>query len=253
MRHIPALFIACVFGWPIVIWGLWVLTASQESSFPFSLLWPALVRTHKLALAVASLSVILAMPPSLLCEYAGEELRAIVSTLVLAPLLLGMLSRNYAWVGLFSESNTIGSLDWMHFAPGRLIHTESAVLIVMTAVFVPSSFFLMRLALSAVAVVHVDAARSLGADDSALLRTVFLRPILKGAALGFLFAYCSALGFFITPRFLGPNKGDLVGSIVVRFTELGELQTASHVAAVFLITAAPAAGLFLYLVQRIKG
>lgn len=248
-RHLSFICIALGFILPLAVWIPSSVHDIREADLSVELLIPLLKRTHSLALAVASFSVIAAAPAALYSRLARPYTAFCVAVLLIAPLSVGMLARNYSWVGMLSANDGITSLGWSLLGGKDLLYTPTAVNLVMTFVFAPWAFFMLRLALGGITDIQIEAAATLGASPSRLVGRVLGPALLRGALLAGLLIYGSALGYFITPKMLGGNSGDLAGNAILRFMELGDFAAASTISLALLTTAIPF-GLILWLIQH---
>ena len=182
----------------------------------------------------------------------NSRFKFLFAAVIIAPMFVGMIARNYGWIGMLSaKDNIYSSLGWSIIGThGSLLHTKIAVLLVMVFIFLPWSFFMHNLGLGAITSTQVDAARTLGAKDFQLLRRLFFPSLIKAGLVTFFLIYCSTLGYFITPRMIGSNSGDVIGSIIMKFIELGDFSAASVLALTLLLSAVPFALLFIWLFKR---
>lgn len=249
-RHVPSIIIALAFLLPITVWLVRALGNLGKPHLGLDLLVPLLIRTHTLALIVATVTVITAAPAALFCRIAAPSRALGISVILIAPIFVGMLARNYSWIGMLSGDNIFTSFGWSLVHGDKLLFTPTAVYLVMAFVFTPWAVFIMKLALASVSEVQIEAATTLGATPYNLVLKVLGPSLMRGALLSFLLIYCSSLGYFITPKMLGGNAGDLAGNVIMRFMELADFSSATTVSLVLLATSAPFAIAFLWFIQR---
>jgi putative spermidine/putrescine transport system permease protein len=166
------------------------------------------------------------------------------------PLFMGMLARNHGWIGMMSAKTAATSLGWSFLGGNDILYTRRAVWIVMSFIFLPWTFFLLRLSLRGVTSLHVEAAASLGAGSRSIIIRLFIPAILRGGVISLLLVYCTSLGYFITPMMLGGNAYPLPGIYILKLIDLGSFDEASYLALVLLATTAPFATIFLYFIHR---
>lgn len=133
-RHIPWILVFCMFVIPVIIWMGIMGLQDMRAGLPSSVLVTCLLRTHGLACIVAFLSVALSIPVALWARLSSQRSSNIIATLIFTPVCVGMLARNYAWIGMLSQKSLGSSLGWSLLGGGRLIHTQAAVYLVMSFV-----------------------------------------------------------------------------------------------------------------------
>ncbi len=249
-KYASLIVITLAFIVPIATWLILYIEHFRQADISTLLLIRLIGRTHLLALLVASCAVLVSAPAALYCRIATARNVLLISSILIAPLSIGMIARNYAWIGMLSNNNPAMSMGWKYLSGEKLLYTQTAVYIVMTFIFAPWSFFMLKLALDGVTTAQIEAAITLGASRTQLIWRIFFPALLRGASVAFLLIYCSVLGYFITPKMIGGNSGDLAGSVIIRFTELANFSLASKVAFDLLITTIPFALAFLWLIQR---
>lgn len=239
---------AAVFLLTLLYWvplGWWVLrySISGALSLPPDLPFlPLLRRTFMLSGIASGVAILAAYPLALLWRVSSNWTRHLIVGLMVVPLILGLLARNYSWVGMLSSNAPRASLGWSLIGGTDLLYTASAVVLVMSCAFIPIAFFLLAQGVAAVTQDHVDAARTLGASDPGVLIFVVLPQSFRAALLAFGVIFAMSIGFFITPRMLGGGKYDFVSNAVLALVNFGDFSAASSVALYFLLwTAIPAA------------
>jgi ABC-type spermidine/putrescine transport system permease subunit I len=252
-RYLPPLLVFLVFVFPVVVWIGVMGFQEPQAGLTAHLLLACLIRTHGLACLVAMLSIILAAPAALWARLSSKKIFDAMSLLIFMPVCIGMLARNHAWIGMLSQKEGWSSLGWSLIGGSSLIHTQSAVYIVMSFVFLPWAYFILQIALGAVSQLQIEAASTLGASTGGILWRVLRPALIRGAFVAFFLVYCTSLGYFITPRMVGPNSGDLAGNIIVSFVNLGDFGIASQVALSLLLSGLPFVVVFLVVVNRRRG
>jgi putative spermidine/putrescine transport system permease protein len=233
---------------PLTVWTIRAVS-HFGSGIDDTVLSHSLLRTHELAVLVGIAANMLAAPVALLSEVRGKVFRAVI----FLPSFLGLLARNHAWVGMLSQEGVGASLGWTWIGGRALVHTEAAVAIVMTFIFLPWAYFVQRVGLNAIKPEQVEAATVLGAAPAALIRKLFAPFLARSLVVSFALIYGCSLGFFITPKMVGPNRGDLVSGLIVRFVALGDFAAASSIGLLLLLSCLPGVFLFIWLAHRRRG
>jgi len=256
VRPIGALvlgFLLLFLYWLPIVW--WVGSVFVKhgfvmpSGFPF---WSLTFRTIILSLIASGFSLLSAYPFVILWRLYGKFVRGVILLMMIVPLLMGLLARNYSWIGMFSGSE-ISSLFNMIFFANSFLYTISSVIIVMATVFTPLSFFILLQGVSAIHPEHFEAAKTLGVSDRRILLFVFLPFTYRAALLSAGFTFAFAVGFFVTPRMLGGGKYDFFGNAVLMYVDLGRFDLASSISVIFLtLVIIPAVLISFYAIRRRK-
>ncbi len=234
-----------VFALPM---GFWLVEAFASSRLQVPVGLPIgslLRRTIALSASVSVSGAILAVPMALVWVLGNRLERIALTLLVFTPLLVGLLARNYAWIGVLSWLTQHGGLA--HALGELLLYRPLGVGVVMAFLVAPMSFFILVQTLRAVPPVQVDAAISLGVRPQRLLSGFYLRILRRPLILAVLFNFCWSAGFFITPRMVGGGNFDLLGNVVVEYANLGRFDYSSTIALVlFAVCVCPVLGLVIY-------
>jgi ABC-type spermidine/putrescine transport system permease subunit I len=227
--------VAALYFIPLLCWTVSIGLTSESKSLPSGLpLAILLYRTTLISGIGAFLSVLIAFPMTLVWRFSNQALQRTLVSLMVIPLIMGLLARNYSWIGMLSSSALIPSMGWIVLGGPEIIYTLSSVCLVMTCVFVPISFFMLIQGVSSVSHDHVDAARALGVPDWKIVFVVFFPLTRRAAVLAFGFVFAMAAGFFITPRMIGGGRYDFVSNAILMYVNLGLFGNASTVGLVFL-------------------
>jgi len=246
------LIIITVLYWVPLIWWLLRYLIAEPSALPQDLPFLQLVGKTLLVSSVAALaSVAGAYPLVLMWRLSGEFIKQLIVFLMVIPMVMGLLARNYSWIGMMSSNDLLPSMGWSMFGGRQLIYTQFSVYVVMSCIFVPIAFFILIQGISAVTKNHVDAARTLGLPDSKIVLFVIMPLTLRAAALAFGLTLAMSVGYFITPRMIGGGKTDFVSNAILKYVNLGDFGLASMLALSFLaVIAIPIAAIAMYAVRR---
>lgn len=235
---------------PMLFWLTWGI-GSSRLQFPTGLpIASLLVRTLALAFLVSSGGVIFAIPLAFTWILAKKLERFVVTAIVLMPLLVGLVARNYAWIGSFTWLRRQGGIG--EFLGNHLLYTPFGVGIVMSLLAMPMSFVVLVQTLRTIQPVQIEAAFSLGLDPRSVVTGFFLPAIRRPVVLAALFSICWSSGFFITPRMVGGGGFDLLGNVVVEYANLGRFDYASTVGTLLLALCLPPAIFLVVLSTRLR-
>ena len=94
-----------------------------SDSFTWTVMW----RTVKLALWTTIVCLLLGYPLAYQIARSGERMRALLTAMVLAPLLLGVIVRSYGWIVILSDNGPVNdTLAALGLARHRFLNTELA-------------------------------------------------------------------------------------------------------------------------------
>lgn len=258
----PLLAVVAVFWLPVAAWLI------KYGGWPSSLMHYAPARVFVNNFVFASLatcaSMVIAFPLALSGWHLSRRSRtatAVLTGLVAWPLVVGLLARNYSWIALLQLAE--GPAGYAGVQTGLIalvmpgLYTKTAVLVVLTYVFVPIAYICLLQGLMWIPAVQIESATLLGAGKWQLLRRILLPLSTRSAGLAALLIFFSAAGYFVTPAMIGGGKYDMLGNIVLSYVGLGDFRAASAVSVGLLIALVPlyfvAAWLIVLLRRRLIG
>ncbi|PYI51293.1 ABC transporter permease [Paenibacillus flagellatus] len=179
-----------------------------------SILW----KTVRLAALVGLLAVLISYPLALFVHIHGGKHKEFLYLAVLAPLLVGYLIRVYAWRSILGEKGVINSVLTMtgilSEPTGKLLFNPASVVLTMLCMTIPFTFIPIYNSLEKIPAFLLNAAADLGANARQTFATVLLPLSLPGIVTGFMFAFVSALGDYMTPSLVGGTSGILIGNLI---------------------------------------
>ena len=238
---------------PLVYWGGKTIFSGYKELPDHDFFWSLANRTILISSIVSLLSVFAACPIALIWRISNATIQKFIVLLMIVPIVMGLLSRNYSWIGMFSSPDLIASMGFSLIGGNDFLYTKMSVYLVMSCVFVPIAFFIIIQELKVVTANHLDAARTLGTPDWKIVFSVIL-PICYRAialALGFILAMSSS--FFITPSMIGGRKYDFLSNVILTYVNYGSFNKASVLALLFLlIMSIPLVIITVYALKRRK-
>jgi spermidine/putrescine transport system permease protein len=137
---------------------------------------------------------------------------------VLLPFFTMYLVRAYSWLLLLGPNGVLNTalmrLGLVDAPLAALDFGLSAVVVGLVHAFFPYMLLSIYASLDGVDFALIEAARDLGASRLGVLRDVILPLTLPGIISGSLFVFVPAMGSFITPRFLGKGKIQMVAMLI---------------------------------------
>jgi putative spermidine/putrescine transport system permease protein len=179
----------------------------------------ALGRTLLLGLVVTSLCLILSYPVAMHLAHAGRRSHLIFYAIIVSPLLLGVLVRNFGWLIILSP---VGPLNKIALAlglidlPWRLLFTPGAVALALVHVFVPFMVLPITGALRATPGYLTEASDSLGAGWWQTFWHVTLPLSFPGVQAGVILVFVLSCSAYVTPALIGGQGGTFMPLLVVQ-------------------------------------
>lgn len=177
----------------------------------------AVVVTVVLAVVTTAVALVVGAIYALAMSVAGRVVAGILFGVLLVTFWISLLVRTYGWL-LALQPN--GVLDYAareaRVSSGGLglFQTLPGLIVPMVHILLPYMVLPIYASIQALDQSQLRAARSLGASSTLVLRSVVLPAIRPGALAGAVIVFILALGFYVTPAFLG-DPGDRVVAIVV--------------------------------------
>lgn len=189
---------------------------NYRRAFSVDLYWVVLLRTIRMGAGASIVAAIFAYPLAIAIARGGGFAR-VVSLVVVAPLLVNVVIRSYAWSQLLSRQ---GALNWvlinsgLNTSPPQLLYTEWAVLIASVHVFLPFIVLPLAATIGNIAPEVTQAARIAGARPSAVFLRVILPLSVPGLAVGLSLVFSLTAAAYVTPQILGGNFAPLIGTLI---------------------------------------
>jgi len=178
----------------------------------------ALALSYFIASVTTVLCLVMAFPLAYLLARRGGRTFKVVIFLVLLPFFTMYLVRAYSWFLMFGPSGvinmtliTVGLVD----GPVEVFgYGVPAIIVGLTHAYFPYMLLSLYASLDGMDFTLVEAARDLGASRFDALKDHIIPLTLPGIIGGSLFVFVPSVGAFITPRFLGLNKVQMVGQLI---------------------------------------
>ena len=177
----------------------------------------AVAVTLILAVVTTAVALVVGTIYALAMSVAGPLVAKLLFGILLVTFWISLLVRTYGWL-LALQPN--GGLDYAARKAGiadgglGLFQTLPGLIVPMVHILLPYMVLPVYAALQGLDQSQLRAARSLGASSTLVLRSVVLPAIRPGALAGTVIVFILALGFYVTPAFLG-DPGDRVVAIVI--------------------------------------
>jgi putative spermidine/putrescine transport system permease protein len=164
-------------------------------------------QTLRLGLMTTVLSLLLGYPLALLlARIRSATARTLLLMAVIAPMVMGLVVRTYAWLGMFSNRGVInGTLMALGIIeePIPLIGSEIAVVIALCHIYVPFMILTLTGVIARIDPKLEEAARGLGGSRLRAFLEVTLPLSAPGILAGCLLVFALAISAYVTPIVLG--------------------------------------------------
>ncbi|WP_313695228.1 ABC transporter permease [Halorarum halobium] len=178
----------------------------------------SLLLSYGIAFVTTVACLTLAFPLAYLLARSGGRTFKVVIFFVLLPFFTMYLVRAYSWVLMFGPSGVINAtllrLGVVSEPVGAFNFGIPAIIVGLTHAYFPYMLLSLYASMDGLDFSLIEAARDLGASRREALTDVIVPLTLPGIISGSLFVFVPSLGAFITPRFLGQGKVQMIGQLI---------------------------------------
>jgi putative spermidine/putrescine transport system permease protein len=174
-------------------------------------------RTARVAGIATLVSLLFGFPVAWAISRAAPHRRALLLIAVTFPLLLSTVIRTFAWIVLLGGEGLLSvALQAVGLAAGpvQLLYTETAMVLGLTQLFMPLLVLTAYSSLAAVDPALEDAARGMGARNSAVFARVVFPLALPGTAVGAILVFAGCVTAFTTPSLLGGTRNRTLATLL---------------------------------------
>ena len=167
-------------------------------------------RTVLLGLWVAGWCIVLGYPLAyVLARTRSRQVRAILLTLLLIPLMTSVVVLSYGWMVLLANNGlvnkallAIGVVD----TPVPLLFNTAGVIIALVAIMLPYMVLSLTPVIQNIEPALEEASQSLGANWWRVFRDVVMPLSLPGVGAGSILVFVLTIGAYATPRLVGGSR-----------------------------------------------
>jgi ABC-type spermidine/putrescine transport system permease subunit I len=221
--------------------------------FTSEVYFQVLLITLKIAAWTTLFAVLVGYPVAYLIATSTDRWRARLTFWVLLPFWTSFLVRTFAWIVLLGRNGAINQLIQalgLSDAPLELIFNLSSVVIGMSHGLMPLAILTMVAVMETIDRRFVDAALTLGAGRGGAFWRIYFPLSLPGVAAAALMVFITALGFFITPVFLGGRREIVITQVIIE--QVQDLLNFPFAGATSMLLLATALAIF-WIYDRIVG
>ena len=192
--------------------------SSYRAIFSDSIYSTVLRRTFEIGITVTALCILLGYPLAYLLTIVSGRTAVLITTLVMVPLLTGVLIRMYSWMIIFGRRGVInefliglGLVD----EPIELLNTSFGVHVGMVHVLIPIAIFTMYSSMARIDRQLVQAAAVLGASPVRTFLRVYLPMSLPGVLAAAILVFVISIGYYIAPMLLGGPSDRMIAQLII--------------------------------------
>ncbi|MGN6307521.1 MAG: ABC transporter permease [Mesorhizobium sp.] len=182
-----------------------------------------LLRTFWISASVTAVCLLLGYPLAyLLANARGKVMRIFLLGLVLTPFWTSLLVRTLAWIVIFAKdgiANAILKRLGLIDQPMSMLYSRGALYVGMVQILLPFMVLSIYSVMRGISPIYTRAAMSLGARPVYAFYSVYLPQTMPGVGAGVVLVGVLALGFYITPMFLGGPQDQMISYYIAYFTD----------------------------------
>jgi putative spermidine/putrescine transport system permease protein len=186
-------------------------------SDPFYL--AVLVRTLVVSVLVTVVCLLISFPVAYHLARTQTRLRGLLFACIFSPLLVSAVIRCYGWIIILANNGVINSSlkQWALIErPVPLMYNEFGVIVGLVHVYLPFMVLPLLGALQSINPSLEEAAQSLGAKRSTVMRRVVVPLAMPGVQSGAILVFVLAASSYVTPVVLGGSRVKLMTPMVVQ-------------------------------------
>lgn len=251
----PCAIIVLLMVVPLSYWSASIIGRDDAAVVPpHAIFWSVFPRTAALSALAAGTAIVLGGSVAFLYVFSAPTAQRWMTLMMVVPLLVGYLARNYSWLGLLSAISNQQTSAPFQALGNMLLYSSVGVVVVTATVFVPFAFFLTLQGFSAIRDELLASARTLGCSAWTSVRVVIAPLVARQFAVAFGLCFVLALGYFVTPQMIGGGNHNFVGNESLRLlAKPGDVTAASWVALdLFLSSLLPITLIVWYSAKRRK-
>jgi putative spermidine/putrescine transport system permease protein len=144
-----------------------------------------------------------------LARLRSRRVRGLLVTLLLVPLMTSVVVRSYGWMILLANNGLVNTglmTLGLRETPVQLLFNTTGVVIALVAILLPYMVLTLVPVVQNIDPFLEEAAQSLGAKPSRMVRDVVLPLSLPGVGAGSILVFALAIAAYATPRLVGGSR-----------------------------------------------
>ncbi len=174
-------------------------------------------RTFVMSTVVTVICILIGVPEAYILSRLTPRWRAVSIVIVLGPLLVSVVVRTLGWAILLGNAGVINKVlmaaKWID-QPVKLMFTFTGVVVALVHVLVPYMVLAVWASLQKTDPATEQAADSLGAGLTTVLRRIVLPQVIPGVLSGGLIVFALAASAFATPAIIGGRRLKVVPTTI---------------------------------------
>ncbi|WP_426127893.1 ABC transporter permease [Pseudomonas sp. DWP1b1] len=204
-----------VFDYQVGVKGNEWTQAHYRSLFSDAYFYEIFWRTFWISALVTLLCVVIGVPEAYILSRMGTPWRSIFLILILTPLLISVVVRAFGWSLLLGADGLVNQvIQFLGGRPVKLLYTPFAVIIALVHVMLPFMIIPVWTSLQKLDPSAEQAALSLGASQTTVMRKIVLPQVMPGVLSGTLIVFGLAASSFAIPGLLGGRRLKMVATVV---------------------------------------
>lgn len=193
----------------------------------------------RIAIVATAISVLLGYPVALYIAGTRGLQKSILMTMVLAPLLIGLVTLVYGWIVIFRGGGLLNSLMiaiGVYDEPVRYMWDLKGVIILLVYIGMPYIVLSLLDSVERINPSFVEAARNVGANRWRAFWNITFPLTLPGLYAGLVIVFTLNFSAFAVPLMVGANDTQMIGLVIYREALLNnDLPFASSLSVIMIL------------------
>lgn len=193
----------------------------------------------RIAIVATAISVLLGYPVALYIAQTRGLQKSILMTMVLAPLLIGLVTLVYGWIVIFRGGGLLNSLMiaiGVYDEPVRYMWDLKGVIILLVYIGMPYIVLSLLDSVERINPSFVEAARNVGANRWRAFWSITFPLTLPGLYAGLVIVFTLNFSAFAVPLMVGANDTQMIGLVIYREALLNnDLPFASSLSVIMIL------------------
>lgn len=176
-----------------------------------------LLKSSLVALITTIICVLISYPFALVLREKSENIKNLVTKLVMIPFLTNSLIRTYGWIVLLRKNGVINTvLTSLNIVekPLNLMYNNLGIIIGMVYTLLPFMILPVCSSVFKLDNSQIEAAKDLGATPWQIFKKIIVPQTLSGVFSGSLMVFIPAIGYFFIADILGGGKVMIIGNLI---------------------------------------
>ncbi|MBL0151146.1 MAG: ABC transporter permease [Ideonella sp.] len=174
-------------------------------------------RTFGMAILVTLICIVIGVPEAYVLSRLSARWRAVSIVIVLGPMLISVVVRTLGWAVLLGNEGVINKLllgSGLVNEPVKMMFTFTGVVVALVHVLVPFMVLAVWASLQKLDASTEQAAQSLGAGLTTVMRRIVFPQVIPGVLSGGLIVFALAASAFATPAIIGGRRLKVVPTTI---------------------------------------